>query len=482
MENVTYQTPKLYTVFCSLDREEQKHFQRWLKAELQEKDAYVQDLCEELIRLRGKKFSKEKVWRNLYAKKPYDDSRLRKLMGKLATYLEEFLAIQAFREDTSFQKSLYVLQQYRKRNLTSIFNNYYRKLRRKQDRDKYRDSSFYRKEYELALEKAHFQFKYEHGVSQLPVEQLNLAFDAWWIHQKLEFACTNASSAAILGKPAQIQLLHQAEESLQSHPEYRSMRLFHILWELYRLTHNTPGISIAKIQALLFDSSASLSHQHKKEIFALLSNYLIRKLNQAYTSDIADTVFQLHSWALEENIIFQENKLHWQQYKNLISIGLRIHKVDVAEKWLESLQHQLEPHERIEAYSFNRAQVCLEKKEFSEVISILSNCKFSRVLYEIPARAALIQAHFELYSSQDEWLLTQTENLIRYVQSQNLAETYKKSYLNRFRLFKKFLKASSQRELQKLKAEVGTTQPLSRSEWLLSKIDQRMLTEYPPVQ
>ena len=482
MDKVSIQTPKLWTVFQSLSAEEQKHFQRWLKAELEEKDAFVQSLCAVLMSYTSKHFSKEKVWEALYPEKAYDDGRLRKLMAKLALYLEEFLAIQGFRKDNPFQKSMYVLQEYRKRNLTKVFNNYYRKLQRKHEKESYKDSFHYRRVYDLALEKAHFQFKYEHGVSQLPVEQLNQAFDAWWIHQKLEFACTNASSVAILGEPAQIQLLHQAEESLRLHPEYANMSLFHILWELYLLSKGTQGLSDEKIQSLLFDSSENLSLIHKKEIFALFSNHLIRQLNQAYSSELADNIFTLYSWALDENILLQEDRLHWQQYKNLISIGLRINKVEVAEKWLESLQHQLEPHERKEAYTFNRVQVCLEKKEFSEVISILSNFKFSRVLYEIPARAALIQAHFELYSTQDEWLLTQTENLIRYVQSQNLAETYKKSYLNRFRLFRKFLRANSKKELLKLEKEVSNTQPLSRSEWLLAKIDQRILTEYPQGQ
>ena len=479
MEKLTIQTPKLWTVFQALTPKEQKHFQRWLKAELQEKEAYVQGLCEELIVNQGKSFSKKKIWEGLYSEKPYDDARLRKLMAQLALYIEEFLAIQAFRKDAEFQKSMYILQEYRKRNLTRVFNNQYRKLHRKQATETYRDSSHYRHVYELALEKAHFQFKYEHGVSQLPVEQLNQAFDAWWIHQKLEFACTNASSVAILGEPAQIQLLHQAKESLQAHPEYAEMRLFQILWELYRLSNGTPGLSDYKIQSLLFDSSERLSLKHKKEIFALFSNHLIRQLNHSFSPELADNIFNLYSWALDEGILLKEGRLHWQQYKNLISIGLRINKVEVAEKWLESLQHQLEPHERREAYTFNRSQLCLEKQAFSEVISILSNAKFSRVLYEIPARAALIQAHFELYSWQDEWLLTQIENLIRYVKSQNLAETYKQSYLNRFRLFKKFLKANSKGELKKLEKEVRSTQPLSRSEWLLAKIDHRILTEYP---
>ena len=474
MDGAAKQPHKLWTLFHALEEREREHFYRWLEAELSGKARYIRALGKLMLEAGGNQPSKEELWRKLYPDKSFEDGRMRKLMRDLTAYLEEFLAIQAFREDES-AKDLYLLKALRSRHLRDVYLKFYRKIKRAHKEAPFRDSGHYRMAYELAYELGVFQLRYEHGIRQLPVEQLTQAFDAWWIHKKLEIACTNVSASAIMGTPpGQIPLLNQAVEALQDHPEYEQMDLFHLLWSLYRLIQGDPGVHAEEIQDQLLHSSAHVPVQHKREFFALLSNHYIRKLNEAGSGELAHTIFSLYKWAVNEGILLQDNRLHWQQFKNVIAIGLRTRNFETVEKWLESLPDHIESAERRDAYIFNKSQYHLEKGDFQEVLKLLRATRFKKVVYEIPARAALLQAIYELHGPYEDGLLAQLDNLIRYVNAQKLTESYKRSYLNRFRLFRKMLNAHSAEELKLLQQEVNTTRPVSRPEWLIRKIEESL--------
>jgi len=473
MQRKPYHKRKIWKLLELLTSAEQTRLKHWLEAELIDKQLYVKKLASIVLENSDQPLSEEELWEGIYPEKTYDDARLRKLLRDLSSLVEEFIAIESFRADKS-AKNLHLLKQLRLRDAQEVFIQFHKKLTRQQHEAPLKDSSYYRQQYEMTNELVTYQLQYAHSIKPLSFEALNNAFDAWWVHEKLALACANDSSSTFFPHSIQNQLLAQSLHMIQNHPYYEEMTLLQIQWKIYNLLQGTAEGTDLEIQEWITKSASDLPTQTQKEIFELLLNYHIRKLNQSGNDEVAYTLYELYEWGILHKLLIDQNQLHWQQYKNIISICIQTHNFPSAKHYLEELKPYLPGGERQEAYIFNRSQYHFAKKEYEEVLSLLRNRKFGKLIYEIPARATLLQAHYERYGPSQDWLVPQITNLIRYIQQQQLSLEYKESYINRFKLFRRLAQPLTVDALQQLKDDIRNTYPVSRPQWLIEKADERL--------
>ncbi len=462
---------KVWSVLALLNKKEQIRFHNWLRIELAEKQAYVKKLLS-IIMEYPDHVEDEWVWKKLYPSDPYNDGRLRKLYRDLCAYVEEFLAIESFRKDKN-QKDVHLLRELREREAHDLFVKQYNKLDKELTRTPLKDAAIFRKKYQTIYEMIQYQLQYEHGIKPISFEELYMSFDAWWVHEKIALACTNETLSALFPQQIDNALLAQAYEMISKRPDFSQMALLQIHWKIHKLFQGTPESEAQEISQWIVKFAKELPLSTKKEIFELLLNYHIRKLNTSGDEDTARIIFKLYQWGINDEFLIAHQKLHWQQYKNIISVCLQTNNYESAWVYLNDLIKYLPAKEKEEAYIYNLSQYHIAMEAYEEVISALGERKFSKLVYEIPARSTLLQAYYELYGPDKEWLIPQLTNLIRYVKQQKLTEKYRQSYLNRFRLFRKLIQAKNEEELISLQQEIHQTKPISRPQWLLQKIQQR---------
>lgn len=481
------QNRKLWQLFSALTEEEIIQFGHWLEAELFGKQEYVRKLKDFLISKYPASAEDIAAWTFLYPDKPYDDARFRKLSRDLTAHVEEFLAIKAFRND-NHTKDLFLLQELNRRRRPDVFVKMLRKIEKELKEAPNRNASYYRRLFEVESEKIRFEFEHRTKVDRFPAniagfEGENLsqtqiqtyAFDSWWLHEKLLLLAGNTNLQQMYGSEIENILVPEVMQIVDHHPVFRRQNWLVVYQELFRILSGDKKGNLTRMIQMLKGEISQEVHDELLSVFGLLLNFYIRLLNSTGDHTTAREIYTLYEWGIEERLILSNQYLPAIHFKNIITICLRTEDYDRAWDYLHKFKGLLPPEEQEDVFTLRLAQLFVHQKKYQEVIRTLSNRKFAHVNDEINARSFLLEAHYEINRLDTEWLLSQTENLVRYIsKQQDIGTQPQKAYINRFRLFRRFLNAYTKDELIQVEQAVKKADPIDRPKWLLDKISEKL--------
>ena len=478
---------KVWKMIQLLSAKEQKAFIYWMKGEFDGVQYYLNRLGEFLTAKSSAPTSLE-VWQHLYPNRAYDDGRLRKLCGDLTRILEEFLAIQAFRKDPRAVDS-FLLGELNRRQEPGLFVKLLNRIERRLAKVKNRDALFYRQLYELESEKQGFEVKNRKQLApkNSPMyslfwekadkyQKLNYAFDSWWLNEKMSLTTKiNINAELKSGRKIESALLPQVLILIDQHPIFSKQIWLTIYKNLYLLLKGEPRLKGSTITQFVKFYEKEFAFEDRQSVLFLLLNFYIKELNTSGSEDAAKEIYNLYDWGVEEKLIFQDNYLLPIHYKNLVNICLTVKDYNSAWKYLHEFKPHLPPDQREDIYYLRLALYYVRQGQYQEVIQTLSNRKFSIITDELNARSFLLEAQYELNKEDLNWLSNRTENLIRYIRNLNeLNKQVQQAHLNRYKLFKRLLKAFTENDLRKLEMAVKKADPIDRPDWLLEKISERL--------
>ena len=460
----------LWQLLSALDAGERAHFGRWLAAELADTQQYVQQAYQYLAQ-QTQAPAPAQLWAALYPDRPLDDARLRKLMRDLSRWLETYLAIEAFRDDAEI-RDLYLLRALRRRQQPDLFRRLLRRVQAEQAQRPDRSGAYCRQQFLLATEWQRYQLTY---APQEPLDPapLQASLEGWWLHERLELACLAAARARRLGQSlsAADPLIAYARSQAQSR-DLPALRLYLAVYDL--LSGTAPEPEAAAVRQRLQDTAAAIRRGEQRNLLNLLLNYHIGALHAQGQSPHAGEILSLYQWGLETGLILRDGHLASDQYKNIITICLRLRQPEQAWTYLHDLRQYLPPALREEAYLFNLGQYYFAEGRFAEVIATYRDQRFGLPLYDVQARAYLLQAHYEREGPGQEWLISQAESAVRYVRQQALPAAHRRGYGHFFRLLRRLMTAHTAARLHKLQAAVAETQPLPHRSWLATQVGRRL--------
>ncbi|MEO1451881.1 MAG: hypothetical protein AAFV07_20285, partial [Bacteroidota bacterium] len=204
-----------------------------------------------------------------------------------------------------------------------------------------------------------------------------------------------------------------------------------------------------------------------------LSHY-IGQLNQEGGDLQVRRLFELYQWGIETQLILLNGQLSPNQYLNIVAISLRAGEMQAAWQSLQTLKEFLPPTEQASVSKLGMGLFYFSSKDFKAVLDTLRATRFSLIFREIQARVLLLQAQYECFGAQDEWLHDQLDSFIRYLRSKKLSAGHKQAYLNRFKLFKRLVNVNTRDGLQKLARLIEETHPLDNPAWLKEKVAERL--------
>ncbi|MEM7368591.1 MAG: hypothetical protein AAF587_08295 [Bacteroidota bacterium] len=465
-----------WQLLSSLSGRESVRFIRWLEFELGDTCKYVQQLTRKLVEHLPDCPTEQRIWSQIYPEKAYDDARLRKLLRDTTRLLEEFLAIESFRRD-QHKKDIFLLQEVHQRNRPHLFLKIYRRLERSLEKLPARNASFFRKRYEMEGIFQHYLIKYRPRERYSRTEAFTHAFNNWWMLGKMELACIHSFHSSGEGDELEQILLEEVMQYISHSKVQKDVNALQIYHNLYLLLHGRAGVEPQHILSLLKTHGGLFSFEELRTIFGLLINFHTSKYNRTNSALQYKELFLLYEWGIQEKLIFQDNLINLNHYKNIQSICLRLKKFDKAAYYLKLFKSHLPKGIGEEAYAFNHSTYLFAVRDFVGVIELLRTTKFHNLMYEIPARALLIQAHYEQSGHGQEWLLTQVNSLSRFIRQQKIPSNHKKAYLNFLTIMAKLTKILMPFEIRKLSSKITQTNPLYQGHWLNQKISERLDTK-----
>ncbi|MEL6673752.1 MAG: hypothetical protein AAFR61_16220 [Bacteroidota bacterium] len=463
---------KVWVLVKLLSKKERAHCLRWLEAELNGSQQYVQRLATYLL-TQSSPPSRTEVWEHLYGTDtPYDDSRLRKLSGDLSSRLEEYIAIEAFRKE-GLEKQLALIKALNHKKAAKLFGKAARKMDQQLAAIPVKGSSYYYQQLSLTVERqraAQFLPGGQASDAQQTLEQLSELADGWWLSARMELAIYQASMQQKFGlsRPTHIEEMldyFQVQHHFQHDPRLQ------ILHQLYRLLKGEKTVDPEALLIQILRNKDQFITNDRRNFYVSLLNFYIRKLNQEPDAAIAQQIYSLINWAIEDELVLVSGQLPPAQYKNFVAICIRLKDYEKAQFYLETYRTLLPEALQEDAYYLNLAYLYFSQENFREVISLLSDRRFRQSMNEIDARAYLLQAHYELAALDKEWLTDQIENLIRFIRARkDVSSHHKTSYLNRMRLLRRIVWATTQKELDQVEQELNNTRPIDKPAWLKQKI------------
>ncbi len=234
-----------------------------------------------------------------------------------------------------------------------------------------------------------------------------------------------------------IQYISEKKQLLDYHP---TLHLYYLSYMMIR--DENQGLFF-EIKELILQVQGNMKLEYQKDIYAVLQNFTVKQINKG-NRDFLSQLFELYQAILKNGIIFKNGYLSEWEYKNIITAGCRLKKIEWTKHFIESYKEKLEPHARENAYQFNLASFYNTIGNHEETLSVLRDVQFSDVYYHLNTHVILIKTYYAL--GEFELLFNLLDTFRIYIlRNKKISAYQKKLYKNLIRHTTKLAQLSEQR-------------------------------------
>jgi len=472
---------KIWRLWKIFEEKEREHFPRFLEAELDDRQGYVQQLARWMASYPGDDPQDEEAWTALYPHESYDDHRLRKLSSDLAYWMEEYLAIQGFRKNRG-QREVFLLKEFSDRDSVEDFVKTYKRIKREEAKRWKTDSlseHFYH-QYRIEFEKQGYLEKNRLNPGKLrellpksrriggtdDLSELLEAFHRFWCCEILNFGLDPRVLRIAQENPA-ARLFQQSLELIKKDPKAIPEPSLPLFYQLLFCPDEEKAEVYQEIFRKLREGREELPMDNLKIAFVILFNFFLKEFVQAPLTSKAELLLDILRWGIFDGFLLESGKLQAYYYRNLINLSIRTGKHSLGQEYLESLKPLLRASEQADAYHMAKANLLFSQNKSRELIRFLMDKKFKDPRLEIDARIRLLQANYSEDPGEEVWLFTQISNLQKFIrQRKNLPRNLKEQHLNFLRLFKLILKTHRRTKADRVWEQLKQSSKLPNKQWL----------------
>ncbi|MDP5172182.1 MAG: hypothetical protein NWR72_18205 [Bacteroidia bacterium] len=461
-------TRKVQELIRALEQHETQRFIDWLTWDLAGKQESTLILARQMLADQPI----EQIWTALHPHKgvpanPYADSGLRRVESQLVGKLEEFFAIEAFRQDEA-NRHMKLLEALNRRQATHSFEDRYQKVVAQADHLPLPDEQYHHFRYRIERERRAFLLK-SGKKDKLPgnLTTLNLHAEMWWIHEKLRIALISlarnnqSDSFGLL-------LIDEILALLRTFPDLTSFPLLIIYQDLLILLRDN-DISLApQIQDWLYAKQDLLSTDIVQDIYAILHNRFLRLYHQDGDLCYAHSLWNLYQWAVSNDLLLLDGVLPPVRYRNLLGMGLVVGEKSLVFEYLHKLKRLLPKSCREEESRFNLGSYYSATGEPDLAIRIFAQ-KFTDPFLEVSARIKLLRLRYQCRGERDfEGELRSLEEYL--CRHEEIRPEIKKHLYHEVKLFRQLLKAFTEPQRARLVSKAKMIQPFSSRAWYLDQL------------
>ena len=128
-------------------------------------------------------------------------------------------------------------------------------------------------------------------------------------------------------------------------------------------------------------------------------------------------------------------------YKNIVTIALRMKELSWAKKFIEEYKPWLRKEERENAYTYNLAHWHFHNRDYSKTLSLFQRVEFTDIYYQLDTRSIVLKTYFE--QDDAEAFFYQASAFRTYIRRNKLVSDYQRvSYRNFIKFTGQLLRAN----------------------------------------
>ncbi|MBL4654652.1 MAG: hypothetical protein JKY33_02355, partial [Bacteroidia bacterium] len=177
---------------------------------------------------------------------------------------------------------------------------------------------------------------------------------------------------------------------------------------------------------------------------------------------------------LDKEIILEEKNISPWDYKNIVTVGLRVEEIEWTKKFIHDYEKKIAVEFRKNAFTYNLACLHFHQKEYTKALKLFQEVDFTDVYYSLDSKSKLLKIYYEL--EEVEGLYSLIDSFRTYLRRNKLISDYQKTvYLNLIKYVKKAmqikLNGNDTKKIIVLKNEVESNKQVADINWLTAKLD-----------
>lgn len=407
-----------------------------------------------------------------------------KLFSQTLSHLNRFVSIWENKNNQTRDHGRILTAWHRMGLSEDLLDREYHKMKRKQPKNPASEGDIF---YILQLENSYSLIRatQPRHPEPKPFESHLQLIDSFYLIAKLKYLCASLNAGRVFQEKD--SYLEDIISKLSRHSLPPVGEAFYQSWQL--LNHPNPGAGpVQELLLFLEKESASFLPTDRSDLYTLLLNSSIRGMTQG-KANFEHLVDRIYAAMLRHELLTRSGRIPGSHFKNIVSIKVRVGKLDEAQAFIESYQSLLPEAEKDILLAYTQGLLCFHRKDYRQAIvkfrGIVRNTA-EDLFWGLEARNMLWKSYFEgfedLKPEEHEEMLNLYHSFRQYVARNTRVSTYHKSaYENFIRIFNRLIQVGDQKlwvktvpDLENLLAETTKTEPIVHKKWLLAAIAKKI--------
>lgn len=399
--------------------------------------------------------SREYILKHLYDNK-ISDKQLQKLLNE-GVKLCEWIIIQQNIEGDKNQQHLILSSYYQKHKLSKYFSQQINLFKEEILLNKDMGSSYY---YLYQLEYLTIEQELLSNLRKINYSNLNSYLNTFYEIEQLKIKCVTITN---LNKDLELLPINSI--------------LYQQYQNCYTLLVTESAAEYVKFWNMLVAEAEKIGEEDLKTLVNMYYNFCISQLNKNNTI-FYRYLLDAYLFSLENNILFEENGLLLpSHFKNIITISLRLDKIDFAFDFANQYKYYLPEENREDVFNYNMAHIYFFQHKYEDVLTLLVQSKFTDVFYKLSSRVLQIKTYAELTLSNngfDDVLESCLNAFKKFIYTnKEISENYASNYKNFYKVMNKILSLTKEDAASYLE-EIRQLKPLTENEWLVLFLNRKL--------
>lgn len=411
--------------------------------------------------------SRQEYFKALFPGKKYDDKQYRYIASELNGHLEKFLMMRFLQKDP-LMTDLITAETLAERDLKKSYRMLHREITTRQS---FRDATWFMRQYEHGIHDLRFTVRDAERKAAPDYNTVIGHLDTFYLLAKLRLACESTNLANILQSSVDTGLYEKILE-LADDSRFAEEPLVGIYARIYRiLTDPKNETAFNEAGMLLREQSEKIKPAELADLYQYLKNFCVRQVNSGNTEYVR-ILFNLYNDMLQNKPLMRHDYLSQWEFKNMVTISLRLGEHDWCEKFLNKYISFLRPEDRKNALTYNTAYFSFMKGEYRQAVRKLQEVEMTDVFYQLDSRVVILKCYYEL-NDTDAFFYQASAFRLFLMRNKSISAFQQTIYRNLIKYITGIERARFNRaKLQKIRQKIETQKNVADVAWLMNKIEE----------
>lgn len=424
-------------------------------------------------------FEKKVIFKKVYPSKTFNENYLRKQFSILFQLLKSYLA-QIHWQNSPLNQEVTLLQALEKRQLNALYQIQEQSLLKEFETQIHTNENRFYLQYQMHKTADNFFSKKQKRQFDTSLQEKVNNLDAFYLIEKLKGSCEMLNRKKIVEGNYDWHLVDEIVEFLNQENPLSKIPMVRIYLQIFKtLQDETNENHFESLSSLLEKHQTDFPQEEAIAMYRYAQNFCIRKINQGKTGYFRK-LFELFQTQLNSKINLPNGVISADDYKNIVTVGLRIKEATWVKDFIFEYKSALSPKMRENVFNYNLASFYFGTKDYDSAIQLLSTVQYTDIYYEISGKIILAKIYFMVEETSTLYYFIDAFKL-SLKRSQKIATQYRISINNFLIQLKKLTRLRAEKDyidkkiftkkFQQLQQRIETVSPIIERNWLLKKLE-----------